>query len=491
MTAEQTALWERIAAFDIDGDAAPALPFAARLARENGWSRSFADRAVREYKRFVFLTKTAGRPMCPSEQVDQVWHLHLTYTRSYWQRFCGEVLQCPLHHDPTRGDEAEGRKHWAMYADTLSTYAETFGEPPPSDLWPPVEQRFGSDLEAARVNRNDYWLIRKPQVSKPVMAASLLVAVLFALGCANPFNEKGTDFLPYLFAAWGMTFIVGLIVRRIYKGPALNPDEPTPELGPYEAAYLSGGRARVLTTALVRLKDMGCVDIASDGHVIIRNVPRDADPTETAVFDQLAKQSGNTLNLRPLVKELKQIEDTRFARLREQGLLTTTGMRVLSSTLPWGLCVGMIGLVGLPRLILGLQNDRPSGYLIVSMIALFIVTSVAFGRPVRRTRKAEAALANLSNRHARLRTLRNEPESADAALAVALFGGAVLTGTAYGLMYDRVRKYDAAGSGGGCSTASGCGGAGGCGGGGGGDGGGSGGGCGGCGGGGCGGGGGD
>jgi uncharacterized protein (TIGR04222 family) len=490
MTAKQTALWERIAAFDIDGDAAPALPFAARLARENGWSRAFADRAVREYKRFVFLTTTAGRPMCPSEQVDQVWHLHLTYTRSYWQRFCGEVLKCPLHHDPTKGGEAEGRKHWAMYADTLATYAETFGEPPPADLWPPVEQRFGSDLEAARVNRNDYWLVRKPRLSKPVLAASLLVAVVFALGCGNPFNEKGTDFLPYFFAAWGMAFVLGLIVRRVYKGPAPNPDEPAPELGPYEAAYLSGGRARVLTTALVRLKDMGAVDIASDGHVIIRNVPRDADPIETAVFDQLAKQSGNTLDLRPLVKGLKDVEEERFHKLKDQGLLTTAGSRALSCALPWGLCVGIIALVGLPRLVLGLQNNRPSGFLIASLVATFIVTSVALGRPVRRTRKAEAALANLSNRHGRLRTLRNESDSADAALAVALFGGTVLAGTAYATMYDRVRKYDASGSGGGCSTASGCGGGGsGCGGGGG-DGGGGGG-CGGCGGGGCGGGGGD
>ena len=25
-------------------------------------------------------------------------HLHLTYTRSYWTTFCGEVLRAPLHH---------------------------------------------------------------------------------------------------------------------------------------------------------------------------------------------------------------------------------------------------------------------------------------------------------------------------------------------------------------------------------------------------------
>src|SRR5262249_15959435 len=150
----------------------------------------------------------------------------------------------------------------------------------------------------------------------------------------------------------------------------------------------------------------------------------------------------------------------------EQGLLTTAGSRALSCALPWGLCVGIIALVGLPRLVLGLQNNRPSGFLIVSLAATFIVTSVALGRPVRRTRRPGGARANLATRHGRLRTLRNEPDSADAALAVALFGGTVLAGTMYATMYDRVRKYDASGSGGGCSTATGCGGGGsGCGGG--------------------------
>ena len=182
----------------------------------------FAVRAVREYKRFVYLTMTAGRPMCPSEQVDQVWHLHLTYTRSYWERFCRDVLYGPLHHEPTRGARAEGRKHWAMYADTLLTYEEAFGEPPPPDLWPPPERRFGDDLEATKVNRNDYWLVRKPRLPRPAVLAGATVAMAaLAVGCAgNPFDLKGLDFLPLYFAIWGIAFVIGLVVRRANRGPA-------------------------------------------------------------------------------------------------------------------------------------------------------------------------------------------------------------------------------------------------------------------------------
>ena len=166
MRLEHVNLWDRIEAFDIDREPAPAKCFADRLAHENSWSREFGGRAVLEYKRFVFLTMTAGRSMCPSEQVDQVWHLHLTYTRSYWKRFCGEVLGSPLHHDPTGGGAEEGRKHCAMYADTLLAYRDAFGEEPPADLWPSADQRFGDDLAIRKVNGNNYWLIPKPRVSR-------------------------------------------------------------------------------------------------------------------------------------------------------------------------------------------------------------------------------------------------------------------------------------------------------------------------------------
>ena len=59
-----------------------------RLASENGWSREYAVRVMQEYRRFAFLAVAAGHPVSPSDAVDQAWHLHLVYTRSYWDEFC-------------------------------------------------------------------------------------------------------------------------------------------------------------------------------------------------------------------------------------------------------------------------------------------------------------------------------------------------------------------------------------------------------------------
>jgi len=159
-TAEQRRLLDRIRAFAFD-EAEVAFPFAARLARENCWSRRYAERAIEEYRRFMFLAVAAGHPVTPSDQVDQVWHLHLLYTRSYWDEFCGAVLGEPIHHGPTRGGHQESAKFHAWYDRTLESYRRMFGVRPPPDIWPDGAIRFGEDLRHMRVNAGRNWIIPK------------------------------------------------------------------------------------------------------------------------------------------------------------------------------------------------------------------------------------------------------------------------------------------------------------------------------------------
>ena len=160
-TAQNDAL-DRIMAFSFD-DGEAAFPFAARLARENGWSRDFAERVIVEYRRFVFLALAAGHPVTPSDQVDQVWHLHLLYTRSYWHRFCGQTLGGRLDHGPTKGGPQESVKFENWYERTLDSYRKIFGDPPP-DIWPPSEIRFGDDLHYVRVNRKRNCIIPRARL---------------------------------------------------------------------------------------------------------------------------------------------------------------------------------------------------------------------------------------------------------------------------------------------------------------------------------------
>jgi hypothetical protein len=158
--AEDDDLWMRISAFQLD-DPESSLPFSKRLARENGWSRHFACRVVGEYKKFCYIAVTAGHNVTPSDEVDQAWHLHLLYTRSYWDGFCAHVLSRPLHHGPTQGGKEESDKFRTWYRQTLSSYEGIFGAPPP-DIWPDVETRFSALSSIRRIDTASYWLLPKP-----------------------------------------------------------------------------------------------------------------------------------------------------------------------------------------------------------------------------------------------------------------------------------------------------------------------------------------
>ncbi|MES2981581.1 MAG: hypothetical protein V4727_04640 [Verrucomicrobiota bacterium] len=154
-------LMANILAFELDEEEAQ-LPFTARLAREQGWTHFYAGRVVDEYKRFVVLAMLAGHPVTPSEQVDQAWHLHMVYTKNYWQKFCHDTLGRDLHHQPTQGGTHENDKFFDWYSKTLESYRRVFGTEPPNDIWPSPKDRF-TDATASRwINTSNFWLIPKP-----------------------------------------------------------------------------------------------------------------------------------------------------------------------------------------------------------------------------------------------------------------------------------------------------------------------------------------
>ena len=169
-----TDLWNRLQHFSVDDDASP-LSFIKRLARDNNWSRDFAEAAYREYLRFVYLMSVTDVPLTPSDEVDQVWHLHLAYTRSYWQDLCTETLGHPLHHGPTKGGSSETTKFKDWYQRTLDVYREEFGEAPPADVWPARDARFANVEAFMRIDASRHFLLRKRDVYGALTALGLLL----------------------------------------------------------------------------------------------------------------------------------------------------------------------------------------------------------------------------------------------------------------------------------------------------------------------------
>lgn len=192
MNIQELATWNRLRALDFDA-AEAAFPFSARLARDHGWPQGFAAKAIEEYRKFCFLAVHAGHPVTPSDEVDQVWHLHLTYSRHYWEVLCRHTLGRALHHGPTEGGVAEDRKFHGWYTRTLASYRRYFGEPP-KELWPEASERFDARHEFVRIDRRDVVTVDRALVKRGALAslaAGGVLAVAHAL--AQPDLAAGAD----------------------------------------------------------------------------------------------------------------------------------------------------------------------------------------------------------------------------------------------------------------------------------------------------------
>jgi hypothetical protein len=198
-------LMEKIMCFQVDTEG-DALPFSARLCRENQWNTAYADRCITEYKRFLYLVAVSEREITPSDQVDQVWHLHLLYTKSYWIDLCQKTMGCQVHHKPTKGGAQELARFRRQYQNTLDLYVDVFGSKPPADIWPDVNHRFQNADAFVRTNSAHYWLVRKP--SEWLVAA--LVGSLFMVACTQTDTDSGFWF--FIKLAIGV-FVLYKIIR--------------------------------------------------------------------------------------------------------------------------------------------------------------------------------------------------------------------------------------------------------------------------------------
>lgn len=155
-------LWSKIADFGID-DPESSYPFSYRLSSENGWDYGFTLRCIHEYLRFIYLAAVSDSSICPADAVDQVWHLHLLYTQSYWEDMYEGVLGKKIHHGPTRGGKTESEKFHKLYIHTLDVYKNEFKEDAPNDIWLSTNEQF-SRKHFVRIDITKNFILPKPKV---------------------------------------------------------------------------------------------------------------------------------------------------------------------------------------------------------------------------------------------------------------------------------------------------------------------------------------
>jgi uncharacterized protein (TIGR04222 family) len=333
MLDDQHALYQRLLAFPLDDPSQP-FGFLAHLMGSNGWDRAYALRAMEEYKKFVFLALVTNHQVTPSDQVDQVWHLHLLFTDAYWNDFCPRVLGRPLHHHPAKGGREERERFHHQYRATLTSYQRFFGTPP-VDLWPPADVRFGSDLQMRRGPIRPHglpwpkvdWSAPAKGLLQP-LALVLALAVALALALAlpstamaraagSPASPPSAGVAPIaLAAAPALVWASGRIVRPLLRPPSPRPQEP--ELDLEQLAYLARGARGALQVSLAKLVQQGVVHPHPSDNTLelVSFAPRPGGELERQLVSRLRQSPSPQAPLARHTSDLMALRHYDFKALR-------------------------------------------------------------------------------------------------------------------------------------------------------------------------------
>ena len=447
-TDETRARWRRIRAHAFEDADAP-LDFVAKLAREQGWSRDQARAAIEEYRRFCFLSSVCDETMVPSVAVDEVWHLHLTYTEDYWQRFCPDALGFALHHRPGGRARDDAACHRQRYADTLAEYERWFGAPSARG-WPGTTERFRKPGRFRRVDRDRVWLIRKPRWSFAPRTIALGVIALTAASFVeamplNPLDWTGPAFLLLFLALMVASTVFAAVWRR--AAVETGRGEHAHDLDASAMAMLAGGEARVVERAVGELLTRGVARFdAASRRLSVDAVPADLDDSARDIAEALRRDG----DVGTVLTRCRTVLDRLCGSLVQRGLWldAEAASRIARNS---ALAPGLVLALGIAKIGVGLSRERPVAMLVVLCMLLAAVTlAFALKRPSR-SRSGDRVLAELTRRHARA---MRAPRAGEWPIALALAGSSVLAGTAYAAFHEYRHPQGSGGSDGGSSSSS-------------------------------------
>ena len=358
LDAARQLLWEKLQQFSFD-EPGTAITFQQKFAAKNGWSPLFVKRAIEEYRRFIFLCCVSPSGASPSFFVDEVWHLHLTYTKSYWLDLCRATLNRDLHHYPSKGTKEEIKKHKAWYKETLHLHEETFGEAPPHDIWPrPIEKPESSQV----LQETKPFRLQPGTSSKLLFLFLLAMLVCFLISYFDtfvfPFNLKGENFLIFyglLGVVVGLNYWRSLVQEKAAVSAFVDTYFPS-DVNHFQMAYFLYGPKRAIQTALLDLADKGILRV-KDGK------------TMAVTKHAWLQRSDNPLY--PRIEKLPEGAEIRLDNIeatcsREEGFVHW-GLQEMQKRLK-GLLIEVVLpilflLLGVLRFVQGQQAGRPTFYL--------------------------------------------------------------------------------------------------------------------------------
>jgi uncharacterized protein (TIGR04222 family) len=231
----------------------------------------------------------------------------------------------------------------------------------------------------------------------------------------------GPAFLVLYSAALVAVLILSAIHRRILF--AGNRGASVDRLGPQQVAYLNGGDQLAVYAALGGLRGAGAIAGGPDKTLYQSGpMPHGVTPLDTAVYNA----AGRRVRARDIGRDEWVVAAVRQLRegLEAQGLAVSPGQIKIARL--WALAGAFLVLIGVARLVDGLQNDKPVEFLLIAIVVAVVVSLLMRRKTRRATHAASRGLAALRVQHHYLAP-HESPSYATygatgAAMGVALYG---------------------------------------------------------------------
>jgi uncharacterized protein (TIGR04222 family) len=372
---EHKELWNNIQQFVFDEPNAT-ITFSKKLAGQQKWSPSYTEGVIEEYRKFIFLCCISPKGAAPSKAVDEAWHLHLTYTQSYWNAFCKNTLGKDIHHYPSSGGEQENHRHTNWYNETLNLYVSVFGAPPPAGIWPQPGMQLPAAEQSSQLRPQTY---RFPTALLIVVYLLLLlpfVSNYYMTGIASPFSLNGPQFLLF-YAILGLAVIIVHYLLRKEKFMHLEKWVDAWSMGDmtiFQLTHFVHGKERAVETSLVDLYRRELVSVDDTGTIVVHSDRYKApDKEENPLIPALLnKADGSSVTYDAIAGDWykKQL----FTHPAIDELFSLTDQK--ESWFQKNIVLLFALLIGLARVMQGWMNDRPVVFLFLEIIALAVIVGI-------------------------------------------------------------------------------------------------------------------
>ena len=215
-----------------------------------------------------------------------------------------------------------------------------------------------------------------------------------------PWGLSGPQFLGVYLVTYVLAVALMYIIRATLTGAETDVAEPRPLLDPYETAYLAGGPGRTVSTAIASLALSDRLLVSRRGTLTVAAGTTLLDGVDAVVAQGVSVKHRRKAAVRRLRKHplIVAIGD----QLRAQGLLlggTRTAVLRACVLLP---CA--VWIVGVIRLVNGIELHRDVAFLIVLLVAtglltLVLVRSFVADAAHRPSAQGQRALEGMRNRY--------------------------------------------------------------------------------------------